>query len=63
MNSNKKLENAEQGLPKNGQSCYNVTDRTVRSRIMNNSFLSLPDDRRTSVINAALRVFPVWVQE
>ncbi|MBR4345825.1 MAG: TetR/AcrR family transcriptional regulator [Oscillospiraceae bacterium] len=24
---------------------------------MNNSFLSLPDDRRTSVINAALRVF------
>ena len=30
---------------------------------MNNSFLSLPDDRRTSVINAALSVFPVWVQE
>ncbi len=24
---------------------------------MNNSFLSLPDDRRTSIINAALGVF------
>ena len=24
---------------------------------MNNSFLSLPDDKRTSIINAALRVF------
>ena len=52
------MKKLKKGLLKNGQSCYNVIDRTVRKGYhMNDSFFNLPEEKRTALINAALRVF------